>query len=96
LLVDTETKLVYDFVLRTKPRHDTLGAKTMVQRLKHKGVLILADKGYDSEPLHEIDAESGNIMYAPTRDFHASHLHDVAEKPRILATKIPTHKMQNL
>ena len=70
LLVDTETKLVYDFVLRTKPRHDTLGAKTMVQRLKHKGVLILADKGYDSEPIHEIDAESGNIMYAPTRDFH--------------------------
>jgi len=70
LLVDTNNKLVYDFVLRTKPRHDVLGAKTMVQRLKHQGVLILADKGYDSEPLHKLVAKSGNLMYAPIRDFH--------------------------
>jgi len=70
LLVDTKNKLVYDFVLRTKPRHDTLGAKTMVSRLKHKGVLILADKGYDSEPLHELVAKKGNLMYVPIRNFH--------------------------
>jgi hypothetical protein len=70
LLVDTKNKLVYDFVLRTKPRHDVLGAKSMVKRLKHKGVLILADKGYDSEPLHKLIAKNGNLMYAPTRDFH--------------------------
>jgi hypothetical protein len=69
LLIDTENKLVYDFVLRTKPRHDTLGAKTMVKRLKHSVVLILADKGYDSEPLHEIVVATGNLMYAPARDF---------------------------
>ncbi len=70
LLVDTKNKLVYDFVLRTKPRHDTLGAASMIKRLKHKGVLILADKGYDSEPLHELVVQSGNLMYAPVRDFH--------------------------
>jgi len=70
LLVDTKNKLVYDFVLRTKPRHDTLGAITMIKRFKHKNVLILADKGYDSEPLHEIIASTGNLMYAPIRDFH--------------------------
>lgn len=70
LLIDTETKLVHDFVLRTKPRHDTLGATSMVKRLKHKSVLILADKGYDSEPLHELVAKGGNLMYAPVRDFH--------------------------
>jgi len=69
LLVDTESKLIYDFVLRTKPRHDTLGAATMIKRLKKKDVLILADKGYDSEPLHEIVEASGNLMYAPVRDF---------------------------
>ena len=69
LLVDTDTKLVYDFVLRTKPRHDTLGATTIFKRFKHSNVLILADKGYDSEPLHELVAESGNLMYAPVRDF---------------------------
>jgi len=74
LLIDTKNKLVYDFVLRTKPRHDTLGAKTIFRRLKHKGVLILADKGYDSEPLHKIAIESGNLMYAPIRDFHVKKI----------------------
>ncbi len=69
-LMDTVNKLVYDFVLRTKPRHDVLGAKTMVSRLKHQGILILADKGYDSEPLHELVAKKGNLMYAPVRNFH--------------------------
>lgn len=69
LLIDTKNKLIYDFVLRTKPRHDTLGASSMVKRLKHKGVLILADKGYDSEPLHQLVANTGNLMYAPIRDF---------------------------
>jgi hypothetical protein len=69
LLVDTDTKLIHDFVLRTKPRHDTLGAITIIKRFKQKDVLILADKGYDSEPLHELVANSGNLMYAPIRDF---------------------------
>jgi len=69
VLVDTNTKLVYDFVLRVKPRHDVLGARTMFKRFKHREVLILADKGYDSEQLHELVAESGNQFYAPVRDF---------------------------
>jgi len=61
--------MVYDFVLRTKPQHDTLGATSMIKRFKHKGVLILADRGYDSEPLHKLIAKTGNLMYAPIRDF---------------------------
>ena len=67
LLVDTSTKLIYDFVVRVKPRHDVLGAKTMINRLKHKGVLILADKGYDSEELHKLAFKKGNLLYAPVR-----------------------------
>ena len=69
LLVDTESKLVHDWVLRLKPRHDTLGASTMIKRFKHKNVLVLADKGYDSEPLHETVFASGNILNSPVRDF---------------------------
>lgn len=69
LLVDTKNKLIYDFVLRTKPRHDTLGASTIIKRLKHKGVLILADRGYDRESLHKLTIQKGSIMYAPIRDF---------------------------
>jgi len=69
LLVDTDSKLVHDFVLRRKPRHDVLGARTIFKRFKHKNCLILADKGYDSEELHQLLAESGNEFYAPVRDF---------------------------
>ena len=69
LFVDTENKLIHDWVLRLKPRHDTLGASTMIKRFKQKNVLILADRGYDSEPLHQEVFASGNLMYAPIRDF---------------------------
>jgi hypothetical protein len=69
LLVDTENKLVHDWVLRVKPRHDILGASTMMKRFKQKDVLVLADKGYDSEHLHQEIAASGNLLYAPVRDF---------------------------
>ena len=69
ILIDTENKLIHDVVLRIKPRHDTLGARTIFKRFKQKNVLILADRGYDSEPLHELVAKSGNLMFAPIRDF---------------------------
>jgi len=69
LLVDTKTKLVFDFVLRSKPRHDVLGAETIFKRLKHVPDEILGDKGYDSEHLHEIVFQKGALFYAPVRDF---------------------------
>ena len=70
LLVDTKTKLVFDFVLRTKPRHDVLGAETIFKRLKHHPDEILADKGYDCERLHEILFQKGILFYVPVRDFN--------------------------
>ena len=68
ILIDTETMLIHDWVLRLKPRHDVLGAKTIFNRFKHKGILILADKGYDSEPLHKLVRERGSLLYAPVRN----------------------------
>jgi hypothetical protein len=67
VLVDTKKKLVYDFTFRIKPRHDVLGAKTIFKRLKVKNVLILGDKGYDAEELHQIAFEKCNKFYAPIR-----------------------------
>ena len=70
LFVDTEKFLIFDHVLRIKPRHDTLGARTMFQRSKLKNILVLADRGYDSEPLHQIAEQQKITLYAPVRDFH--------------------------
>ncbi len=69
LLVDTKSKLIHDFVLRLKPRHDVLGARTIFKRLKHKDVLILGDKGYDSEELHELVSSKNCKFFAPVRNF---------------------------
>lgn len=69
ILVNTESKQVFDFVMRMKPRHNVLGAETMFKKLKYKGLTILADKGYDSEELHKLCCEKGNTLFAPVRDF---------------------------
>jgi hypothetical protein len=67
LLVDTETLCIYDFVLRTKPRHDVIAATSIFRRTKLRGVLFLGDKGYDNEPLHAVAAEKQNLLFAPVR-----------------------------
>ena len=69
ILVDTETMLIHDHVLHTQPRHETIGATKIFRRTKLRGVTILADRGYDSEPLHEIAEERQLILFAPVRDF---------------------------
>lgn len=68
ILVDTNNKLIYDHNLRLKPRHDVLGAESIFKRVKIKNVLVLGDKGYDSEPLHEIAKLNGINLYAPVRN----------------------------
>jgi len=67
VIIDVKTLIVYDHVLRLKPRHDVIGAKSIFQRTKLKSVKILGDKGYDSEPLHQLAIEKGNSLYAPVR-----------------------------
>ncbi len=68
ILIDTDTLLVHDWVLRVKPRHDVLGAETILKRMTAKDVLILADRGYDSEPLHKLAVKFGNLIFAPVRN----------------------------
>lgn len=75
LLVDTKKFLIHDHVLRIKPRHDTLGARTMFQRLKLKNMLVLADRGYDSESLHQVAEQQKITLYAPVRNYHVKKPH---------------------
>ena len=67
ILIDTETQIIYDHVLRIKPRHDTLGASSMFKRCRLKQGKIVADKGYDSEPLHQVARQNNLELYAPVR-----------------------------
>jgi hypothetical protein len=66
-IIDVKTLIIYDHVLRLKPRHDVIGASSIIRRTRLKNTKILGDKGYDSEPLHQLVADSGNLLYAPVR-----------------------------
>lgn len=65
-LVDTESKIILDHVLRIKPRHETKGAASMFKRCHLRGKVV-ADKGYDCEWLHQLARDNGLEMYAPVR-----------------------------
>lgn len=90
ILVDTDSLLVHDWSLLLKPRHDAYVAKNLLNRTPHRGVLILADKGYDSEQLYEICYHKNNRFFAPIRNSHGS------EKPpkRLSWYKRKSHRIQ--
>ena len=67
ILIDVKDQIVYDFVLQMKPRHDVVAAESMLKRTKLRKIKILGDKGYDSEPLHEVAQSKENILFAPVR-----------------------------
>ena len=67
ILVDTNKLFVHDWVLRTKPRHDIIAAKAMIKRTRKLGALLLGDKAYDCESLHELAEGLGMRFYAPVK-----------------------------
>ena len=67
LFIDVKTLAIIDFSLINKKAHDVKVAEQIFNRNSIKGFTILADKGYDSEPLHEIVRDKGALMYAPVR-----------------------------
>lgn len=67
IFIDVKTKLIYGHLLQMKPRHDVRAAETILKKSKVKNVKILGDKGYDSEPLHEVVQSTGNVLFAPVR-----------------------------
>jgi len=54
LFVDVKTQMVLDFNFITYHEHDVKGAEKIFRRFSMQGIIVLADKGYDSEKLHEI------------------------------------------
>ena len=67
LFIDVKTLAIIDFSLINKKTHDVKVAEQIFNRTSIKGFTILADKGYDSEHLHELVRDKGALMYAPVR-----------------------------
>lgn len=67
IFIDVKNRMLIDFDLKTSREHDAKVAKRIFKRNKLRGVTILADRGYDGEPLHEIVRNKGGKMFAPLR-----------------------------
>ena len=80
LLVDVRRRKVLSLKLRTRPRHDILDVKPLFSCLKHKPKVLVMDKAYDAEWLHEYLAKHDCKSVAPlhkwskTRGFYRQKL----------------------
>jgi len=67
LFIDVKTQIVLDWDLVMSREHDVKIAERIFKRNSLKEIRCLGDKGYDSEPLHEIARSKGIKFFAPTR-----------------------------
>jgi hypothetical protein len=67
IFIDVDTQMILDYEFITKHRHDVKAAEKIFQRNDLDGIVILADRGFDSEPLHELVRSKGGILIAPVR-----------------------------
>jgi IS5 family transposase len=67
ILIDVETRKVLSARVRVKPAHDVRDVHGLIRRVPDPPQVMLADKGYDSEPLHEWLDQHGIRAIIPTR-----------------------------
>jgi hypothetical protein len=67
LFIDVKSQLIFDWIARIKPRHDVLGARTILKRTRLRRVHIVADKGYDCRDMYALAHVNKNTFYAPIR-----------------------------
>jgi hypothetical protein len=67
IFIDVVSQQVLDFDLIMSQKHDAKMAEIIFKRNDIPNIIGLGDKGYDSEPLHEIARANGIVFYAPVR-----------------------------
>jgi len=65
-VIDTRRKKILALRLRAKPRHDTQDVRYLLKRMQMPKILV-ADKGYDAEWVHELAHEQGIITMIPSK-----------------------------
>jgi hypothetical protein len=68
IFIDVKTQIILDFEMALTHKHDVKLAEKIFKRNTIKNISGLGDKGFDSEPLHEIARANGISFYAPVRD----------------------------
>jgi len=68
LFIDVKSKEILDFSLHCHRIADVRAAEYFFKRSRIRGLTILADGAYDSEPLHELVRAKGAKLFAPVRN----------------------------
>ena len=66
-IADTKRKKILALKIRSKPRHDIIDAEYLIRKMHVKPKILVADKGYDSESLHEFCYDNGIISMIPSK-----------------------------
>lgn len=66
-VVDTKRKKILALRLRSKPAHDVKDFRHVLNRISANPRILVADKGYDSETIHEFCYNKGIISMIPAR-----------------------------
>lgn len=80
LFIDADWLSILDFSLINHKEHDVKIAERIFKRNKFDNIICLADKGYDSEPLHILARSRGITLYAPVRKTNKNS--SVKKKPK--------------
>lgn len=89
ILIDIDSKYILDFEFMYKQRHDAFVAKRIFRRLKYSDSDILADKGYDSEELHQLCKNKKCRLISPKRDYGKKVWHNHYSLRNKLAKNFP-------
>jgi len=67
IFIDVKTQIILDWDLVMSRKHDVKIAEKIFKRNDIENIKGLGDKGFDSEPLHEVARANGITFYAPIR-----------------------------
>ena len=67
VFIDVKRRKIIDFTVNSHRKADVKCAEQMFRRNDLKGMKILGDGAYDSEPLHELVRSKNGKLYAPVR-----------------------------
>ena len=90
VFIDVKRRKIIDFTINSHRKADVKCAEQMFRRNKLKGMKILGDGAYDSEPLHELVRSRNGKLYAPVRKRNKRSLRKRPKgKYRRLCVKLP-------
>jgi hypothetical protein len=77
LAVDVKSRKIVSIRIRSKKRHDIMDVKYLLKRFSSNPKILVADKGYDAEWVHQLCKSIGIKTLIPMRDYGKRSKHNM-------------------